>query len=222
MLLLVLRLCLPLLLRLRLPLLRLRLPLLWLGLLLRLPWLHLLLLWLRLPLLLLLHLARLHLLRLSLPLLLLLLRLALLLLHLTRLGLLLLCLSLLQRLCLRSSLLLLRLPLLACLPLLLWRHSSIGFPHRRGGSHVAICRKGTGDGHARRSAMIHIRKLGVVVAGRALILQLRPHRRSVLFMQRRQFRGPCRHAETACAAVVTHAGGALIIVHGAVVTVLRP
>jgi hypothetical protein len=121
---------------------------------------------------------------------------------------------------LRNCLALVRLALLTRLMLLL-SNSPIGCPQRRWGPHVAICRKRPGDGHTAWPAVVDTRKLSVVGAGSTLILDLRPHRRSMLLVQRRQLRGPRSHPETARSAVVTHTGAALIVVHGAVVNVLR-
>jgi hypothetical protein len=81
---------------------------------------------------------------------------------------------------LRSRLTLLGRGLIACL-------------HRRRGSHIAICRKRLPNGHAGWVAMVYVGKLRPVGAGDVLILELCPHRRSVLFMASRQFRGPGAH-----------------------------
>jgi hypothetical protein len=110
--------------------------------------------------------------------------------------------------------------LLNCLALLLL-DSLIVHLDRRRDSHVAICGERLVDGHAGWTAMIHIRKLSPVGAGSTLILNLRPHRRSMLFMPRCQFRRSGAHLHAALPAVETHACAALaVIVHAAVVNVM--
>ena len=70
--------------------------------------------------------------------------------------------------------------------------------------------------------MVDAGKLGPVGAGKMLILQLRPHGRSVLFMPSRQFRWSCPHLQSARSADETHPFAApTIIVHAVLINVMH-
>jgi hypothetical protein len=70
--------------------------------------------------------------------------------------------------------------------------------------------------------MVYVGKLRAVAAGSTLVLHLRAHGRSVLFMASRQFRWPGAHLQSALSAVEAHAdAAAAIIAHGAVVNVMH-
>jgi hypothetical protein len=69
-----------------------------------------------------------------------------------------------------------------CLMLLLLRNRLIVHLHRCRDSDVAIGGERLGDGQIGWTTMVDAGKLGPVGAGRMLILELRPHGRSMLFM----------------------------------------
>ena len=139
-----------------------------------------------LPLLLLLHIGRLLLLLRCLALLLLLLRLALLLLHVGRLMLLLLLLRPLRLLLHRWS-----------LTLLVLRVRLIAGPYLGRHTNVVIGRKRLFDRHAGWTAMVDIGELSPVAAGNMLVLELRSHWGSVLFVASRQFCWSSTHLQSA-------------------------
>lgn len=108
---------------------------------------------------------------------------------------------------LHRMLLLLRRGLIAC------------FYHRRH-TDVAIGRERLVDDQAGWTAMVHAGKLSSIGAGGVLILQLRTHGRSVLFLASRQFRRSGAHLQAARSAVETHTDAAPIFVHRTVVDVM--
>ena len=125
----------------------------------------------------------------------------------------------LQLLLLRCLMLLL---LLGCLMLLL-RGGLVADLHACRRPHVAIGRERLAHCGAGRTAMIDIGELSPVSAGCPLILDLRPHWSSVLFMQSRNLRrsGPDLH--TARSAVEAGAYAAPVAVgDGSAVDVVNP
>ena len=122
---------------------------------------------------------------------------------------------LLNRLMLLLLLLLNRLMLL-----LLLRGGLIARLQRRRRVDVAIGRKRLVDGQTGRAAMVDAGELSPVGAGNVLILQLRPHGRSMLFMARSQFSRSGSHLQPTRSAVETHTGAAPVFAHRVVVDVV--
>ena len=105
--------------------------------------------------------------------------------------------------------------------LLLLRGGLIAGLQRRRSPHVAIGRERLVDGQAGWTAMVDAGKLSPVGAGNVLILQLCRHRRSMLFMASRQFRGSGPYLQSTRSAVETHTGAATAFAHRAVVDVVH-
>ena len=94
--------------------------------------------------------------------------------------------------------------------------------HRCRHSDVAVCRKRLVDDQTGWPGMVDAGKLGPVGAGKVLVLDLRPHGRSMLFMPGRQFRWSCPDLQAARTADETHACAPLaVIVHAALVDVVH-
>jgi len=93
--------------------------------------------------------------------------------------------------------------------------------HRRRNPHIAICGDWPADGEVGRAAVVDVGKLSAVGAGNVLILELCPHGRGMLLVERRQLRGSGAHLHTARSSVETHAGAAIVIADGAVVDVVH-
>jgi hypothetical protein len=108
------------------------------------------------------------------------------------------------------------------LMLLLLLDSLIARLDRRRDSYVAICGERLIDSQISWTAMIHVRKLSPVGACNMLILELRPHGWSMLFMPRRQFCRSGAHLHAALTAVEAHAVAAtVVIVHAAIINVMH-
>jgi hypothetical protein len=90
--------------------------------------------------------------------------------------------------------------------LLLLLYIPIGCPQCRRSFHVAIGRKRLVDGHMSRTAMVRAGKLVAIGAGRALILELGSHGRSMLLTHCYPLRGLRRNMQATRSAVVTHTG----------------
>ena len=143
-----------------------------------------------------------------------------LLLLLSRLMLLLLLNRLMLLLLLNRLMLLLLLLLNRLMLLLLLRGGLIARLQRRRRVDVAIGRKRLVDGQTGRAAMVDAGELSPVGAGDVLILQLRPHGRSMLFMARSQFSRSGSHLQPTRSAVETHTGAAPVFAHRVVVDVV--
>jgi len=95
--------------------------------------------------------------------------------------------------------------------------------HCRGWADVAICRQRPADCKAGWTAMIYIGKLRPVGAGNVLILDLRTHGRSMLFMPCRQLRGSGSRLDATLSAVEadTRAAAPVVSANGAVVDIVN-
>ena len=152
----------------------------------------------------------------------------LLLLHRGRLMLLLLHPRLLMLLLLRHPglLLLLERPLVLCLhrlalTLLVLCVSLVARLDLRRHADIVIGLKGLVDGHAGRAAMVDIGKLSPVAASNVLVLELRPHGRSMLLVASRQLGGPGSDLQPTRSAVEADTDAAPVLVaHWAVIDVV--
>jgi hypothetical protein len=104
--------------------------------------------------------------------------------------------------------------------LLLLRSGLIAGLQRSRRVDVAIGRKRLIDGQIGWTAMVYAGELIPVGAGNVLILQLRPHGRSMLFVASRQFRGSGPDLQSTLTAVETDAGAA-VFAHRTVVDVVH-
>ena len=64
-------------------------------------------------------------------------------------------------------------------------------------TNVVVSRERLVDGHTGWAAMVDVGELSPVAAGRALILELRPHRRSMLLMASHKLSGSGAHLQSA-------------------------
>ena len=86
---------------------------------------------------------------------------------------------------------------------------------------IVIGLKGLVDGHAGRAAMVDIGKLSPVAASNVLVLELRPHGRSMLLVASRQLGGPGSDLQATRSAVEADTDAAPVLVaHWAVIDVV--
>jgi len=123
-------------------------------------------------------------------------------------------------------LLLLERPLVLCLhrlalALLVLRVSLVARLDLRRHADIVIGLKGLVDGHAGRAAMVDIGKLSPVAASNVLVLELRPHGRSMLLVASRQLGGPGSDLQPTRSAVEADTDAAPVLVaHWAVIDVV--
>jgi len=123
-------------------------------------------------------------------------------------------------------LLLLERPLVLCLhrlalALLVLRVSLVARLDLRRHADIVIGLKGLVDGHAGRAAMVDIGKLSPVAASNVLVLELRPHGRSMLLVASRQLGGPGSDLQATRSAVEADTDAAPVLVaHWAVIDVV--
>ena len=123
-------------------------------------------------------------------------------------------------------LLLLERPLVLCLhrlalALLVLRVSLVARLDLRRHADIVIGLKGLVDGHAGRAAMVDIGKLSPVAASNVLVLELRPHGRSMLLVASRQLGGPSSDLQPTRSAVEADTDAAPVLVaHWAVIDVV--
>jgi hypothetical protein len=103
----------------------------------------------------------------------------------------------------------------------LLRHGLIVRLQRRGGSHIAVCRKRLADDRAGRTALIHAGKLCAIGACGVLILHLRRHGRGVWGSHRRQLRGACLDLDSTRSAVEAYTPASVVVADRAAVDVMH-